>query len=200
MITDLHTTMLATAIIPVAVGCIFYSDLSDKFQLFILFMAFKMMSEVVALSTSMMEINNLPFLHYYTIIEFCFILLIFKDLIDNIKIPIGIMLIVGLCGIVSNTLEFNYIARTVEASFLVCVFFLLKSKITNNKELKMISMVMLFYYTFGFFLFFEMKSESKILMFICDLHLYLGAICNIGYTLCISVSKSLSDNFIHKYS
>ncbi len=153
---------------------------------------FKLMGEIFFMVTSLSGIHNIGLVHYYTIVELIMILLIFNSMFKYLEIFVALIIFIAVLCAFLSTHQFNIITRVIESIFVSIISFIAylkpnklshKFKYTEFDDIKAICIGLLLYYLTGVVVFYQMDVNNKNLQQIVEIHIYIGAICNIIYAV-----------------
>jgi len=126
----------ASVVIPIAAGLIKKHYKHKCLKVIFSYLVFSGISDIAERLLGMNHINNLPLLHFYTLIEFLFILRFFQIVFDDMpvtKLIRWLMLIFsGFCIIdfifIQSIYQFNSYPRPIAALIIIgfCIFYFFK--------------------------------------------------------------------------
>jgi hypothetical protein len=123
----------ASVLLPIGAGLIKKVYRNSNIKIILLYLIFATVTETVAMLTVMQNINNLPLLHFYTIVEFLFILRYFQLTLNSspvqylIKILMYSFPTIAILDFVfiQNIFQFNSYPRSIAALIIVafCMYY-----------------------------------------------------------------------------
>ncbi|PLK44744.1 hypothetical protein [Emticicia sp. TH156] len=160
--TWLVTYVSVVLLFPVAIAVYRKKHLTKELKAVAVYLCFALFSEVVSIVTAELLNNNLPFLHFYTIIEFAIISWFYKTYLQNF-IPKGVFYVAIALFSVLAVLNFIYVQpltgfntypRGLES--IIFVFFALATyyKMIKSLEIIYIEKSPLFWINAGFLFYF----------------------------------------------
>jgi len=117
----------ASTLIPILSGFIYYSKINKPLRIILIYLCISFIINIIGSILAAYSINNLPLLHFYTIVELVTILFYFKYAFSNKKTDFWIRIIMItfplLCVInftfIQSLYEFNTYTRPFEAIIII---------------------------------------------------------------------------------
>lgn len=199
---DLMYLSMLSLLPPLVLGVIFFKKQGITIKILSVFLCIYAVLEIVAHAYFLNKMNNMRFLHYFTILEFIAVMLIYFSLI---KTKIYRMIILILTFLVSIFLayplfdanainELNSLQRVIEAItllFLLVFYFIYLSKKSKIRHLEdspifLLSSGLFIYFSGTLLLFhFSKGLVGQGLFVIWSIHSFLNVFLNIIYAIVI---------------
>lgn len=152
-----------------------YWNLTEKLSFYYLLIA--ALFNVIAIVTGANGINNLPFLHLYTVLEFCMLCAVFRSIFGGQpvrKLLAGLMILfplmaIGYIGYTHSLFFFNVLPRFLSSltMLLFCVYFLIfnlsttESNVSSFNLALVIALLLYFSSSSIFFALIEYVQKNK---------------------------------------
>lgn len=158
----LHHISAATIFLPITISVVKFKILENELKTLSIFLYIAAVFEIIFITLANYSINNLPFFHLWTIIEFFLLGLIFYRVFTHhlSKKAIIVTIIAFVAFAVINALfiqtiyEFNTIARAVESFLLILLALLFFYKVFQESTVMRLEKYPMFWINSGILVYF----------------------------------------------